>query len=153
MAQQPFRQSLPFFLTIVIVLFTNLLVGIALGLIVEIFFILQYRRNNEPFEIKISRLNDGKTRYKIIFALHEEVQYLSTNIIKESLQYIPENCIIVIDASESRYIAPEIKEAIKSFKEEVAIEKNIKVTFNDSQLVGREFDESVINNLGRLSKL
>tara|TARA_B100000809_G_scaffold139722_1_gene137334 strand:- start:158 stop:1804 length:1647 start_codon:yes stop_codon:yes gene_type:complete len=153
MAKQPFRQSLPFFLTIVIVLFTNLLIGIALGLIVAIFFILQDRRNNEPFEIRITRINDGKIRYQVHLSLHEEVQYLSTNIIKESLQDIPNNCEVVIDASDSRYIAPEVSEAIKSFKDDVAIKKNIIISYQDSQLGGRSFDEEVIDNLGRLSSL
>jgi MFS superfamily sulfate permease-like transporter len=147
MIKQPFRQSLPFFFTIVIVLFTNLLYGITLGLIVAIFFILQDRRKNEPFEIAIRRVNDGKIRYRVLFTLHEEVQYLSSNIIKESLHDIPNDCEIIIDASDNRYIAPEIREAIKEFREDVAVKKNISVSYQDSQLGGREFDEKVIDNL------
>jgi len=153
MIKQPFRQSLPFFFTIVIVLFTNLLYGITLGLIVAIFFILQDRRKNEPFEIAIRRINDGKIRYRVLFTLHEEVQYLSSNIIKESLHDIPNDCEIIIDASDNRYIAPEIREAIEEFREDVAVKKNISVSYQDSQLGGREFDEKVIDNLGRLSSL
>ncbi len=153
MAAQPYRQSLPFFLTIIIVLFTNLLVGIAVGLIIAIFFILQDRRDNEPFEIKVDRVNDGKIRYRVHLTLHEEVQYLSTNIIKESLNDIPNDCEIIVDAADSRYVAPEITEAIRLYRTDVASKKNITITFKDSALGGRKFDEKVIDNLGRLSAL
>lgn len=144
------RQFWPFVITIVAILFTNLLTGITVGLIISIFFILQNNRNNEPFDVKItSQKVQGKTHYEAYFLLHEEVTYLSKHILMRSLHDIPHDSEIVIDGTESRFIAQDIIETIYDFESSVAPVKHIEFEFRVKKELGtRQIDDNIINQLG-----
>ncbi len=144
------RQFIPFMVTIVAIISTDLLKGIIIGLIVSIYFILRNNRNNEPFDVKITSQKKGKkTFYTASFILHEEVTYLSKHILMTSLQDLPDESTIIIDGKESRFIAQDIIETLQDFEVSVAPKKNINFTFEHKpQLNSRKIDEAIINQLG-----
>lgn len=149
------RQFIPFIVTIGAIILTDLLTGIIIGLIVSIFFILQNNRNNEPFDVKIKSSKIGKkTVYKAVFFLHEEVTYLSKHILMTSLQDLPDESTIVVDGSESRFIAQDIIETLQDFEVSVAPRKGIDFTFKHKpDLNTRKIDEAIINQLGGGSQI
>jgi MFS superfamily sulfate permease-like transporter len=81
------EQFLPFISTIIMVLLTDLLKGIAFGMIISIFFILRKNyQNNYNRDVKIK---DG--REVICIKLSEEVTFLNKGSLIHTLQNLPEN--------------------------------------------------------------
>jgi MFS superfamily sulfate permease-like transporter len=113
----------PFFATTLAVVFTDLLKGVALGIIISIIFILRgnlkraYRFHKEKFE-------DGDV---IRIDLAQEVSFLNKAAIKSTLSEIPENSRVVINASDTVYIAHDVLDLIQEFATIRAVEDNIKV--------------------------
>lgn len=116
-------QFVPFIATLLAVVFTDLLKGVALGIIISIIFILRgnlkraYRFRKEKFE-------DGDV---IRIDLAQEVSFLNKAAIKTTLAEIPENSKVVINASDTVYIAHDVLDLIQEFATIRASEENIKV--------------------------
>lgn len=124
MYQLGWDQFLPFIATIVGVLLTDLLKGIAIGLVFAVFFILRKNyRNNYQIE---KGVEDGNPL--ITLRLSEEVTFLNKGSILESLYDIPKHTHLVIDGSNSRSIDYDVLEVIQEFRMFTAIERNIKIT-------------------------
>ncbi len=123
-------QFLPFVITVIAILFTDLLKGIGIGMAVAIFFIL---RNNfrMPFYYKKEELHEGE---KITVILAEEVSFLNKGSILLMLESLPENTEITIDGSNSTYIDYDVKEIIENFKETAKL-KNIKINLIEVEQV------------------
>jgi len=133
------RQFLPFIITILVVLFTDLITGILVGGAVSVFFILRDNYKNAYLHDKVIR--DG--REKTIVKLSEEATFLNKADIMLFLSHIPEDHAIVIDGSASKFIHPDIYEIIKDF-EESAKHKNIQVELiglDNSKTIVPEFEE------------
>jgi len=116
-------QFIPFVVTIVAIVFTDLLVGIMIGLAVSLFFLLKSNYNN-PFQIHKETLNIGKT---IRIELSEQVSFLNKAALKEVLWNLPENTKVLIDAVKSDYIDHDVLELLKDFKETVSVSRGIQV--------------------------
>ncbi|MDI9258135.1 SulP family inorganic anion transporter [Flavobacterium sedimenticola] len=116
-------QFIPFILTFVAVVLTDLLKGVALGMIVNIIFVLI---GNAKRAYKFSReeYNEGDI---IRIDLAQEVSFLNKAAIKATLKEIPENSRVIINAQDTVYIAHDVLDLIKEFKETRAKDENIKV--------------------------
>lgn len=115
------EQFLPFIVTIIVVLFTDLLKGIGAGMAVAIFFILQKNYKNN-YNRKVTE-EDGKSVIRII--LSEEVTFLNKGSIIQTLQNLPEGSKVIIDGKKCNNINYDVLEAITEFKNFGAVEKNI----------------------------
>ncbi len=114
-------QFVPFMVTIVAILFTDLLKGIGIGMAVAIFYILRSNFRTSHFFHK-EDVQEGK---KITIHLSEEVTFLNKASIQLMLEELPENSTAVIDGSRSVSIDYDVVEIIWNFKAHGAIEKNI----------------------------
>ena len=112
MFKQGYEQFVPFIVTILGMIFTDLLKGIAIGLAVGIVIIL---RNNFkiPFILTKEDLEGGE-HFKI--TLSEDVTFLNKASIQKSLATIPNNCSVVIDASKTYFIHFDVIEIIEDFE-------------------------------------
>jgi carbonic anhydrase len=110
-------QFIPFILTIVGVLFTDLLKGIGIGLIVSIYFIL--RRNFQNHFTKTEA--DGELHIK----LSEEVTFLNKVGIHTTLENAAPHSRIIIDASNCKSIDQDILELLEEFKKYGSVHKEI----------------------------
>ncbi|WP_353195095.1 SulP family inorganic anion transporter [Parapedobacter defluvii] len=107
-------QFVPFLVTIVAVVFTDLLTGVGVGLLVAMFYILRNNLSN-AFEYDIEENEDGA---KITFILAEEVTFLNKAAIQKALYALPKRINeIVIDGSQSRFIDKDVIEVIKDFEQ------------------------------------
>jgi MFS superfamily sulfate permease-like transporter len=122
-------QYLPFIITIVCIIFTDLLVGIVIGLGVGIFTIL-LRNYNVPFSFS-EKIVPGEP---IEIKLSENVTFLNKASILETLKAIPAKSEVILDATESHYIHPDVIDIIKDF-EMNALSKQISITIKG------DFDE------------
>ncbi|NET30871.1 MAG: SulP family inorganic anion transporter [Cyanothece sp. SIO1E1] len=102
----------PFIVTIVGIVLTDLLVGIGLGLVVAIFFVL-YNNYKRPYLFKESEYKSGEP---IRLELAEDVTFLHKANILKTLSQIPDNSTVIIDASRSINIDQDVIEIIEDFK-------------------------------------
>ncbi|MFB2119412.1 SulP family inorganic anion transporter [Parapedobacter sp. 2B3] len=140
-------QFIPFMVTIVAVVFTDLLTGVGIGLLVAMFYILRNNLSN-VFEFTIKENEEGA---KITFTLAEEVTFLNKAAIQKALYGLPRRINeIIIDGSQSRFIDKDVIEVLRDF-EQHAVSKG-----NSIELVGivnkknvpniRRFTQSILQN-------
>ncbi|WP_103866396.1 SulP family inorganic anion transporter [Aquimarina sp. I32.4] len=130
MYKQGPEQFIPFIVTIVGILTTDLLMGIAMGMLVSIFTIL---RNNYKVPFRQKADNNVVKESNIKIELSEDVTFLNKASIQKSLMEIPENADVEICAMNSCFVHPDVVEMIQNF-EMNAKEKNIKVSLVDVHL-------------------
>ena len=116
-------QFIPFVATLIGVIFTDLLKGVALGMVISIIFVLKGNMKR-AYNFRKNEYQDGDI---INIELAQEVSFLNKAAIKSTLSEIPENSKVVINASDTVYIAHDVLDLIKEFKKIKAKEDNIKV--------------------------
>jgi MFS superfamily sulfate permease-like transporter len=113
----------PFFATIIAVVFTDLLKGVALGMIISILFVLKGNMQR-AYTFKKGEYQEGDI---IHIDLAQEVSFLNKAAIKQTLASIPGNASVIINASDTVYIDYDVLVLIKEFKKAHAKSENIKV--------------------------
>jgi MFS superfamily sulfate permease-like transporter len=113
---------IPFIVTVVAIQFSDLLKGIALGMLVAIFYILRtnFRRD---YEIHQEKKSEGGA---INIILSEHVTFINKGSIAKKLSDIQNDTIVTIDASKSHYIDIDVLEIIYDFQIAAKL-KNIEV--------------------------
>ncbi len=114
----------PFIITVVAVVFTDLLTGVGIGLAVSAFAILRGNMKNSYF-FKREEYNEGDV---ILIKLSQEVSFLNKASIKLTLDHLPENSKVTIDGSETAYIDFDVLESLREFAKEKASKKGIQLT-------------------------
>src|SRR5690606_375303 len=117
-------QFVPFSVTVVAVVFTDLLVGVALGMIISIFAILRGNMKR-AYYFRKEEYEDGDV---IHIHLAQEVSFLNKAAILFTLDAIPENSKVIINASDTVYIAHDILDSIREFRDIRAPLRNVDVT-------------------------
>ncbi len=112
---------IPFLITILGLVFTDLLTGIAIGFGAALFSIL-LENYKTSFYIH-ETIEDKKT----FLRLSENVTFLNKAHIMNLLDAIPDNSDVTIDASRTRYLDYDVYEIFKNFNAEAAL-KNINLT-------------------------
>ncbi|MEJ8801555.1 SulP family inorganic anion transporter [Pontibacter sp. H249] len=120
-------QFLPFVVTILAIVFTDLLTGIGIGMAVAIFFILKNSYQVSHFMQK-EKTREGKDKYHMVLA--EEVTFLNKGNILRTLRRVPEGAELEIDYTKSAVIDHDVRELIEDFKE-TAHTKNIRLTIHE----------------------
>lgn len=118
------EQFIPFIVTIVAIVFTDLLTGIGLGLVVAIFFTLHHSYRNSHYIKQTRTTRDGKEMFELVLA--EEVSFFNKASILEVLESIPPNSKVVIDCTNSKAIAYDVVEFIHGYIQHARL-KNIDV--------------------------
>jgi MFS superfamily sulfate permease-like transporter len=116
-------QFIPFIATFVFVVLTDLLKGVAIGLVINIIFIL-IGNSKRAYNFRKEEYHDGDI---IHIDLAQEVSFLNKASIKSTLNDIPENTKVIINARETAYIAHDVLDLINDFKQVQSKDKNIKV--------------------------
>ena len=117
------KQSVPFFVTVVGIVFTDLLVGIGLGLAVGIVVILLKSYQNSHF-LHIEDNSNGK--HKIKMELAEEVTFFNKGAILKELDSLPRDTYLEFDVTKTRYLDYDIVEILEDFAFK-AKERNIDI--------------------------
>lgn len=123
MARKGWSQFIPFAITIVAILFTNLLYGIFIGTAVGLFFVL---RTN--FQEAISVVSTGPN---YLLKLNKDVSFLNKATIKKTFEQIPDGSNVIIDGGSSQFIDADITECIQDFMSN-AQNRNIRIELKKS---------------------
>ncbi len=128
------RHFVPFIVTSLGIVFTDLLTGIGIGLVVAIFYIL-YNNYKKPFLFESGKhIQEGTIRLE----LAEDVTFINKASIQRTLTQIPDGAKVIIDASRSINIDHDVVEIIEEFQ------TNAK--FRDIELELIEFESVDIKN-------
>jgi MFS superfamily sulfate permease-like transporter len=106
------KQFLPFMLTVIAILATDLLIGVSIGLLLSTYFIV---RNNFKAEYKINKkvLNGIETEY---IKLNSNITFLNKVSLKKALDEVVEYSVLTIDGSECNFIDFDILEIISEYE-------------------------------------
>lgn len=120
------EQFFPFVVTVIAILFTDLLIGVLIGIAYSVYFLIKhtYRAG-----YALREKNDGHIKhYNIDLALN--VSFLNKKRMAEMLDKIPEYSIVDINGTKSVYIDHDILEIFHDFKSK-AHNKHIQLTLQN----------------------
>lgn len=120
-------QFIPFIVTVVAVVATDLLKGVGIGLMVSVIFILKGNMKLAYFFKKEEHQEDETIRID----LAQEVSFLNKAAIKQTLAHLPRNSKVVIDAGNTVYIDYDVLMLIRDFVNFGSKDKNIAVTLRN----------------------
>jgi len=123
------EQFIPFIATVLGIVFTDLLIGLFVGFSISISFLMISRFRKPNLKQNLA-LRVGEV---LRLDLPNQVTFLNKASIKKILHGIPEDKQILIDATSSEYIDPDIIEIIEDFKSTIAVERRIRVNFLGQQ--------------------
>jgi len=116
-------QFAPFIITLVAIVMTDLLIGVIIGLVVSLMFIL-----NSSLRTPVRRVVETKTTGDVVhIELANQVSFLNRAALMQILDKAQTGAELLIDASESDYIDPDILGVIREFKEKTAPARGVKV--------------------------
>lgn len=116
-------QFLPFIVTIVAIILSDLLVGILIGLTVSTLFILNSNLRS-PVRRVVHTDIEGDVMH---IELSNQVSFLNRAALDRVLNEATQDTKLLIDASDSDYIDPDVLSLIRDFKENVAPARGISV--------------------------
>ncbi len=100
-------QFLPFLVTIIAILFSDLLTGIAIGMLVSVFFVLKTN-----FQTAIILVNND---HQFLLKFTKDVSFLNKSALRRALEKIPDHSSVIIDGTRSRFLDADIAETIEDF--------------------------------------
>ncbi|MFK7828646.1 MAG: SulP family inorganic anion transporter [Congregibacter sp.] len=109
------QQFVPFMVTIIGIITTDLLTGVFLGVAVAVIFILYRSYRNSHFLHTTTQDNPGE-RHTVRIKLAEEVTFLNRGAILRELSEIPDNSIVVIDQEDTVSMDNDVVEVIEDFE-------------------------------------
>lgn len=105
-------QFIPFAATVIAIVFTDLLIGILIGLSVAIGFIL-----NSNMRRPVHRLVEKHLGGDVVhIELANQVSFLNRAALSEALADVPRNGHVLLDARNTDYIDPDVLDLIRDFK-------------------------------------
>jgi MFS superfamily sulfate permease-like transporter len=106
------EQFLPFIVTIIAMLFTDLLVGVGIGIAYSCYFIF---KNTYKAGYTLETKTEGHIKH-YYFNLAINVSFINKKRIKDELEKIPKYSVVHIEGSHSVYIDYDVTEIINEFK-------------------------------------
>lgn len=117
-------EFIPFIVTILGILATDLLKGIVLGLIVAVLFILY---DNFKLSHYLEKTEDeGDEKYLVL--LSEHMTFLNKASLSATLDSIPENAKVILDKRRVVHLAEDIKDVLREFEQRASVE-NISIEY------------------------
>lgn len=118
------HQFAPFALTVFAIVNTDLLIGVAIGLAMSLIFIL-----NSNYRLPLKRLIERRLDGEVIrIELANQVSFLNRAAIEKELNQIPSGGHVLLDASNSVHIDPDVLGLIREFRETKAPARNIRLS-------------------------
>lgn len=117
-------QFLPFAVTVVAIVFTDLLIGLSIGMVVSLGFILN-RQFRQPFR----RIDEKHLVGEVLhIELADQVSFLNQTAIQRTLDEVPRGSQVVLDAKHTEYIDPDVLALIHEFRDVRAPARGIELT-------------------------
>lgn len=119
------KQFLPFIITIVAIVFTDLLIGVLIGLGVSIGFIL-HNNARRPLRRIMEKHVSGDVMHIV---LANQVSFLSRASLENALRSVPRGGHILLDAENTDFIDPDVLDLITDFRDTTAPALGVHLSF------------------------
>ncbi len=106
-------QFLPFIITLVAIVTTDLLIGVVIGMVVSLLFILKSNLT-QPVRQVIETHVGGQIHH---IELANQVSFLNKAALERALRSVPSGADAILDARSSDYIDPDVLSFIREYKE------------------------------------
>jgi len=113
-------QFIPFIVTVLAIIFTDLLVGVTVGLIAGLFFVI---RANHHSALTVVNLDNY-----YLLRFNKDASFVNKNELRSKLRAIPAGSHVIIDGSRALYVDHDIFEVVEDFQK-LAPYKQISVEF------------------------
>ena len=117
-------QFIPFAATVAAIVFTDLLIGIVIGLTVSIGFILRSNMRH-PVQRFVEKHLGGDVTHIV---LANQVSFLNRAALSKVLKEVPRNGHVLLDARNTAYIDPDVLDLIRDFKDETGPAHGVEVS-------------------------
>ena len=117
-------QFAPFIVTVLAIVFTDLLTGVLVGLATSLGFILHSNFRRPMLRFMEHHVSGDVLR--IEFA--NQVSFLNRAVLEQALQSVPAEGHVVLDARNTDYIDPDVMDMIDDFLKQTAPARNLKVS-------------------------
>ena len=124
-------QWIPFVATVAAILLSDLLVGIAIGLVISVLFIAFQAYHATYAEVRKDNL--------VLFRLRRNVSFLNKGGIKTRLEAIPAGSEVLLDISHADYIDPDVEEVLLDYCAHAHL-RNIQVACKKNPTQSSAFD-------------
>lgn len=134
MFRKGWEQFIPFIVTVLAIVFTDLLKGVMIGTVFSVFYILRSNFRN-PFSKITDELHIGEV---VRIELPNQVTFFNKAAIKNTLWSIPAGSKVVIDANNTTFIDQDVVELLHDFRNTYAPERGIKLNMTGLKLEDAE---------------
>ncbi len=117
-------QFIPFVVTVVSIVLTDLLIGILIGLAISVSFIL-HSNLRRPLRRVVEKHLGGDV---IHLELANQVSFLNRAVLDQALNEVPHGGHVLLDARQSVYIDPDVLSLIHDFKDRTGPARSVKVS-------------------------
>lgn len=117
-------QFIPFAATVTAIVFTDLLIGIAIGMVVAIGFILNSNMRRPVHRFVEKHLGGDVVHIE----LANQVSFLNRAALSTVLNEVPRNGHVLLDARNTDYIDPDVLDLIRDFKEQTGPAHGVEVS-------------------------
>jgi MFS superfamily sulfate permease-like transporter len=105
--KEGWAQFLPFIITVIAIVVTDLLKGIVVGLLVSVFFVMRaYHRT------AVTVVCDG---HEFLIRLNKDQTFVNKAELKARLRDIPDGAYVIIDGTRANYIDHDVDETLREF--------------------------------------
>ncbi len=118
-------QFIPFAVTVLAIVFTDLLVGVLMGMVVSLSFILNSNLRR-PVRRFVEKHLGGDVLH---IELANQVSFLNRAALAKVLDKVPRGGQVLLDAQSTDYIDPDVLSLIRDFKDHKARARGIEVSF------------------------
>ncbi|MGZ8947377.1 MAG: SulP family inorganic anion transporter [Methylococcaceae bacterium] len=125
--QKGMSQFLPFVITVIAILVTDLLKGMAIGMVIGLFFVI---KANYHAAITLTQVGSH-----YLLSLNKDVSFLNKALLRKFILSIPEQSTVTIVASKATFIDHDIMETIEDF---LAAAPDDNITVETIELHGKE---------------
>ncbi|AMV31013.1 Bicarbonate transporter BicA [Pirellula sp. SH-Sr6A] len=117
-------QAIPFFVTLLAIVFSDLLIGIGIGLTISLAFIL-YSSLSSPVRRVLEKQTEGNVLH---IQLASQVSFLNRAALEDVLYNADEGTHVLINATGTEYIDPDIIALIRDFRDTTAAVRGVTVS-------------------------
>ncbi len=132
-------QFTPFLATVVAIVLTDPLVGLAIGMVISLGFILK-RHVRRPFRRATERHLDGELLH---IMLPDQLSFLLHSSLERTLREIPRGSQVLLDAERTEYIDPDVLAMIRDFRDVIAPARRIRLSMKGF-LANYQIDDRIL---------
>jgi MFS superfamily sulfate permease-like transporter len=101
-------EFIPFIITVIAIVLSDLLTGIGIGLLAGVFFVI---RSNHRAAITMVR--DGSN---FLMRFSKDMSFVNKAALKRTLRRIPDNAFVIVDGTKALYVDGDIYETLREFE-------------------------------------